>query len=270
MTWPSKSKESAAKRGTRRGQREGGMGLPGKEPQNAQTPPVRMIYPMWDYWDAYDLQSYAREHLPKIVFDLDGTLLDSRELAIEGHRAALSRMGLSDVSDEVLSSLNGPTSEQAMKILDIPVSRAPEFEAHMREIAKDMMFQKTRLFPGVADMLAKLEGKAALCLLSNGSPHYVAETANMTNIARYFDHIQGFVPGMTKARRLTIWKERYEPSRMMMIGDRASDIESAHDAGLLAVGVTYGAGSVEELTDADLLATSVEELRRICLAFCEI
>lgn len=233
-----------------------------------RVPPIRLEYHNWDDW--YDEMEQLRlGHLPMIIFDLDGTLLDSHDLSIESHRQVVKRLGLPPVSHDMLAALNGPTSEQAVQMLGLPVSRVPEFDAHMRDVDNVLVRQHARLFPGVPEMLDKLQGKATLALLTNGSPHYVEESANATGIKGFFDLIQGFVPGMGKAKRLRSWYERFLPAGMMMVGDRASDIDAAHEAGAIGVGVLYGAGSLPELSSAEMIARDMDELRRICLAFCE-
>ena len=58
---------------------------------------------------------------------------------------------------------------------------------------------------------------------------------------------------------------------IVMVGDRKFDVIGAHDRGLKAIGVTYGYGGREELTEAgaDYLVDNVEELRKILLQYNE-
>ena len=56
-----------------------------------------------------------------------------------------------------------------------------------------------------------------------------------------------------------------DPNQVAMIGDRYMDICGAKANGVLAIGVTYGYGSYEELIDADILVNSVSQLAQVLL-----
>ena len=53
-----------------------------------------------------------------------------------------------------------------------------------------------------------------------------------------------------------IAREKIHPQTAVMVGDRHHDIDAAHANGCLAIGVTYGYGSADELSHADLHCTS--------------
>ena len=210
----------------------------------------------------------ARAPRPLIVFDLDGTLLDSYELANEGHRRAIAALGLPPVSLAVLEALNGPSAEGACHILGLPLSRQAELEAAL-EAADDVLIPTwARLFPGVLSMLEVLTGRATLCLLTHGQPSYLHAVCAVTGMEGFFAERAGFTPGVSKAMRIREWAQRHGAPRALMVGDRPTDLDAAREAGAVAVGVTYGAGSAQEMAGADALAHDLAQVCEICLAFC--
>ena len=56
-----------------------------------------------------------------------------------------------------------------------------------------------------------------------------------------------------------------KPGESLMAGDRAGDIDGAHDAGVRAAGALYGYGSREELSRADYLCQTPDDIMRLAL-----
>lgn len=127
---------------------------------------------------------------------------------------------------------------------------------------------EARLFPGVPEMLGALTGKATLCLLTNGCQRYADQATRVTGITGAFAALQGFVPGVTKAMRIADWIARYAPLRVLVVGDRPTDVAAGREVGATTLGVLYGAGATQEMGCADYTARDVGEVLAICQAFC--
>lgn len=212
---------------------------------------------------------HARLRRPMIVFDLDGTLLDSYEMSIECHRRTIEVLGLPPVSRETLEALNGPTAEQECAMLGLPPQRLPELMAAMERVENEVVPARARLFPGALEMLFALQDQATLCLLTNGQPHYMRLVCELTGVGALFAERAGFTLGITKSMRIREWAQKHAALRAMMVGDRPTDIEAAHQAGAAALAVTYGSGTHAELVGADWIAADVETVCRLCTDFCE-
>jgi phosphoglycolate phosphatase-like HAD superfamily hydrolase len=215
-----------------------------------------------------DIQEYLHTQPPLIVFDLDGTLLDSAEMAVRCHIRVLAEMGLPPVSRDVLDSLNGPSVEEKCVMLGLPPERQDEMEAALVRAEAVLVPTQARLFPGVPDMLAALHGRAVLCLLTNGQPSYLRMVCEVTGIGAWFAEQAGYTRGITKAGRIRAWTEAHAAPRVLMVGDRPTDVASAHEAGALALGVTYGNGRPEQMHEADALAGDIGAVLRYCEQFC--
>jgi len=208
--------------------------------------------------------------LPLIVFDLDGTLVDSYEMALLCHARTIEAVGLPPVSRRVLESLNGPTIEEECRILGFPMERMGELEAAMTRVEVELAPVMARTFPGVPEMLASLQsGGAVLCVLTNGLPHYMKLVCGITGIDRYVTESAAYTPGVSKAARIRQWMEARGLPRALAVGDRPTDVDAGRMAGARTLAVTYGNGTAEQLAHADYLASTVAEAWRLCERFCE-
>ena len=207
-----------------------------------------------------------RAEKPLIVFDLDGTLLDSYELALRCHAFAIEAVGLPPVSLAVLESLNGPTIEEECAILGLPPERMSAYHEAIVRSEREVAPPLVRAFPGVPEMLSALEARATLCVLTNGLDSYLRMVCGLTGIARFFSESAAFAAGVPKAARIRRWLEARGMPPALAVGDRPSDVSAGREAGAGTLAVTYGNGEAAQLAHADALADTVDEVR----AYCEI
>ncbi len=202
-------------------------------------------------------------HVDLIVFDLDGTLIDSREDLANSANYVLNRLGLEELSVEILSSFIGDgvykLVERALDWQTSPgraypgsVDEAVElFRAHYAEHLVD----RTRLYPGVLETLNHFQGKKK-AVVTNKPFDFAMSILNNLGIVEHFDVVLGGdsttnrkpdpEPLEEVLTRLRILKER-----AVIVGDSPQDIEMARRAGLLSIAVTYGLGQREELIKAE-------------------
>jgi len=211
---------------------------------------------------------HAHSLLPMIVFDLDGTLLDSYEMAMANNARAVEAMGLPPASHALLESLNGPTLEEACAILGLPPERTGELEAAFTRVEAEHVPAMARTFPGVPEMLAFLQNQATLCLLTNSLPSYLEITCEATGIGKFFTERAASEFGVSKAMRIRQWMEERGLPRTLMVGDRPTDISAGREAGAWTLAVTFGCGEADQLAHADATASTVAEMWRRCERFC--
>jgi len=192
-----------------------------------------------------------------ILFDLDGTLVDSREAIRAALTHALLRVGLRYPPDCAIESLIGTS------LLDIFRDRfgivgeaAEEAIRHYREHYDEEAQAGTRVYDRVAETLDVLGAAGIGLFVATVKPSPIAEKVlRDMGLRHYFSGVAG--SSMDHARRdksdiIRHALQRYglQGGRALMVGDRAQDISGARQNGLYAVGVTYGFGSVEELAAA--------------------
>ena len=199
--------------------------------------------------------------VPVVVFDIDGTLLDSAAGIIAGFQHALRSVGFEPPSQAALRADLGPPVESIFTALGLPASRLVAAVEAYRAFYLGSGLQQSAPYPGVVELLHTLARA--------GVPMGVA-TAKRTNLARaILDHhrLLGFFAAVsgTEDDRLTktatlahalVELGRPAPARVAMVGDRASDVAAAVSCGVLPVGVSWGYGSPAELRAHDPVVLS--------------
>ena len=207
----------------------------------------------------------AKERPVLIVFDLDGTIADSAELARVLFRRVFALMGYGEISDELADSFNGPSADEVCRIMGIGPDRRPLYNQLIDEVETELVKTIGRMYPGMIEMLEALSRYAVLALLTNGAPVYCETCMNTFGLAPYISLHSGFASGVSKAQRMLQWAGELDARRIIVVGDRATDIDNARLAGAYAVGVTYGMGSEEELSGADVLCANACDVVRACM-----
>lgn len=199
-----------------------------------------------------------------IVFDLDGTLTDSCELGHYLFKEVFRRLGFGEISDELADSFNGPSSDEVCRIMGIE-DRKDEYNALIDEVETALVKSMGKIYPGVLEMLADLAPHAHLAILTNGSPMYCQTCIEEYGFAPYIGLRAGFASGMTKAMRIGMWERELGARRVIVVGDRSTDISNARAANAYAIGVTFGLGSREELAGADVLCDTAQQITEACM-----
>ena len=204
-----------------------------------------------------------------IVFDLDGTLTDSAHLGRVLFKRVFMEMGFGEISDALADSFNGPTADEVCRIMGIGPDRRAQYDRLIDEIEVELVHTIGRVYPGVHEMLADLSQRAHLAILTNGSAAYCAACVAHYGFAPYIELSAGYVAGVTKAARIGMWARALGAQRVIVVGDRRTDIDNARAAGAYAVGVTFGMGSREELSGADALCDTARQVTQACLRVIE-
>lgn len=186
------------------------------------------------------------------IFDLDGTLTDSKPGMVRCLRSALNAAGV--FSEGNLDWFIGPPIEFSMAKL-MPESGLEEREAVVRayrELYDISGWSENALYPGIAAVLAELQAQGMrLFVCTSKREKFALRVLQAFGIDGCFEAIyadRGDRPhSKSDLLRELIHARNLYSSRSVMIGDRRFDIEAAHENGLHAVAVTYGYGTLEEL-----------------------
>lgn len=216
-----------------------------------------------------------------VMFDLDGTLLDSAADLACAANCTLAELGLSQLSESLLAtfigkgmarlverSIAGCIDGQADAAL---VARAlPIFERHYeRESGR-----QTTVFPGVVEGLAALKAQALpLACVTNKAERFAAALLKTTGLAPYFDLIVG---GDTLERKkpdplpFTFACEQFgvAPAEALVVGDSENDVAGARAAGCAVVCVPYGYNEGRPIGNAgcDRVVESVLDAAKLVLS----
>jgi phosphoglycolate phosphatase-like HAD superfamily hydrolase len=208
--------------------------------------------------------------LRNLIFDIDGTLLDSRRDIAAAQLWTLRQLGVNRLQSEDIYPLIGcPLAETFAQLLPSDLhARIPEAVIWYRDYYRAHALDTTTLFPGVREGLAALyERGIRLATASTKSSGTSARVLKHFGVAQFFAQIQGNEDGfpfkpdpfiLNKIVREQGWNRK----ETMMVGDTDYDIEAGKRAGVLTCAVTYGSLSRPQLEpfQPDYLADSFSDL----------
>ncbi len=215
-----------------------------------------------------------------ILFDLDGTLVDSRAQLLQSFAEAFAATGLPQLADEKVLSVVGLSLPLACEKL---VGRGEAAERLMHYYRMNYARSRTQsgnaeppLYSGIPEIIATLSGRegAILGLATGKSRRGVDHSIEAYGWDGLFATIQTADDAPSKPHPAMILQAMAEtgaePSRTAMIGDTTYDIEMAVAAGVTAFGVAWGNHSVEALWQAGAseVLTTREGLGLTIDAFC--
>lgn len=210
-----------------------------------------------------------------ILFDLDGTLTDPMVGITSSVRYALSHFGIAVDNLRSLCPFIGPPLADSFREFygfseqEIAVA----VEKYREYFAARGIFQN-EIYPGIRELLSELKGAGRTIVLATSKPEeFAGRILGHFGIDGYFDFVgAASMDGRRSAKgdvvRHVLASRGIGPGDgAVMVGDRRYDITGAHDNGIPAVGVLYGYGSREELSEAgaDHLARDIGELRGLLL-----
>jgi len=184
------------------------------------------------------------------VFDLDGTLIDSKMDLVNSVNAMLRETGRAELPTNLIASYVGHGAPQ----LIASTLGAESTEGQRREALQIFLkhyelkkLEQTRPYSGVVEGLRALDGRP-MAVLSNKPAKLSAEILEGLGLAGYFHGVYGGDSFETKkpdpAGALSILRGfGVEPQEAAMVGDSDVDVRTARNTGMLAVGVTYGFGN---------------------------
>jgi phosphoglycolate phosphatase len=208
-----------------------------------------------------------------VFFDLDGTLTDSREGIIRCLRHALAAVGRSAPEDSVLERTIGLPLREVLAELTEDTGNglaALALQAYRERYRAVGMFEN-RLYPGVVECLAALQASGrSLYVVTAKVAQFAEQILEHFKIRPFISTVYGPDLSGESARKAPLIRralsgEGLDPRQVVMVGDRAEDIEGARSNGLRTIAVGWGYGSREELATAkpDLL---VEDAAGLCAA----
>lgn len=182
-----------------------------------------------------------------VIFDLDGTLLDTSRGIFNSVRWAEKKMGFEPIPDVRLREFVGPPPKSMyMKIYGVNEDVGLKAAQYHREYGRTKAIYEAKLYPGVDILLKTLKKEGYYLAVSTLKSQKIAEAVlENYNIAEYFDCIVGMDENETLTKCKTIQIAMCKCNVLedvLMIGDSQYDWDGAYEAGIDFMGVTYGFG----------------------------
>ncbi len=206
-----------------------------------------------------------------VLFDLDGTLVDSGIGVTNSVAHAMKKFGITPPPRQELFKFIGPPLVQSFReFCGFDEETTTLAIKYYREYYSEKGILECTLYEGVTELMNSLKEKGYKLALATSKPEiYATQVVENKGISLYLDYLAAATTDeKTRATKeavieyaLTLCEEK-DRRKILMVGDRHFDINGAKSFGLDSVGVTFGYGSYEELAKAgaDYIVNSMQEL----------
>ena len=188
-----------------------------------------------------------------ILFDLDGTLTDSKPGIVECIAYALEKENI-PYTQSILDKMVGPPFRVSMKEyfgLDMPmIEKLIEIYRGVYEVSG---YKNCKVFDGVREMLQTLKDAGKTLAVATSKPiKFTNLIMRDFDLGKYFDFVGGASSDASKEAKRDVVRmvldnlKVEDKSKVLMVGDRLYDIEGAHLEGIDCAAVLYGYGNREE------------------------
>lgn len=208
-----------------------------------------------------------------VLFDMDGTLMDSAEGITNSVTYALNKMGI-QVEDkkELLPFIGPPLVDSFKKYYGFTEDEADQAVVYYREYFGAGGLLENQVYEGIYKLLEHLKNQGKTLIVATSKPeNYTNIILDHFDLYKYFDVICGASLDASRRTKIAVIKYALEKagitdtSNAVMIGDRNFDIFGGQEVNMDTIGVLYGYGSLEELTEAGAthIAETVEDLYKL-------
>ena len=210
-----------------------------------------------------------------VIFDLDGTLIDSRLDLVHSVNAALRHIGRPELPDDVIASYVG---DGAPILIQRALGAEAADEALVRRgleffltYYREHKLDHTTVYAGIPEALAAIQSQGngvprKLAVLTNKPVNPSRAIVEALGLGQFFSQVYGGNSFSTKkpdpegARKL-LEENGLEPEQGAIVGDSHVDVQTGRNAGLWTVGVTYGFTTHTLQKEApDVLVDSADEV----------
>lgn len=197
-----------------------------------------------------------------ILFDLDGTLSNSKEGITKCAQYALHHFGIQEPDADKLEFFIGPPLTYTFEThYGMDKEKAVEATAKYRERYNVTGIFECHMYEGVEILLSHLKQKGYRIGMASSKPEESCRRIlEYFGILKYFDDVTGAtMDGRISSKAEVLAEalrriEEKERNQAVLIGDTRFDVEGAKEVGIPCIGITYGFGSREELEDAGAAA----------------
>jgi len=211
-----------------------------------------------------------------LIFDLDGTLIDSKLDLAHSVNATRAHLGLAPIDNECVYSYVGNGAQVLIRKALGPEYTDEQVEAALKYFLayyRQHMLDYTTLYPGVRECLDRLRGEGVqMAVLTNKPVRFSSDILRGLGVFDHFFRVYGGNSFEQKKPHPMGVEKLLEESgvpreRTLMVGDSGVDIRTARNAGIRACGVTYGFQPETFTEEApDFLVDTAVELAELVIA----
>lgn len=205
----------------------------------------------------------------QVIFDLDGTLLDTGRSIKTGVARTLAHFGLPVPPEAELAKYIGPPLHESFRqFCPFTGAQVEEAVAFYRDYYEKHCLFISELYPGIGHLVDALHGSGAMLLVATSKlERFAVQMLEHCGLGRYFACIAGSSTDGSRGKKAQVIRYALDRcgisdvSGAVMVGDRKYDILGAKALGMASIGLLHGYGSRAELQEAGadrLFATAAE------------
>ena len=211
-----------------------------------------------------------------VLFDLDGTLTNPEIGITSSVMYALEKFNIKVEDRKELHPFIGPPLSYSFQTYyGLSEEESEQAIKYYRERFSVKGLYENEVYPGVEKLLQQLkEGGKRLIIATSKPEEFTLKILEHFDLLKYFDYVAGATMDGSRGEKADVIRYAIEisgignKSEAIMIGDRKYDILGAKENGLNSMGVLFGFGDREELTEAgaDYIVENVKDIATVLLS----
>lgn len=207
-----------------------------------------------------------------VLFDFDGTLVDSSEGIFKSLIYAFQKDGKVSPDEATLRKFIGPPIYDSFKTLFGYADDKIDFMIEKyRERYRAVGYREVEVYAGIPELLRRLrENNFKIATASSKPTMFIKQILEEQGLLSYFDYLGGTQFDNISSDKTAILQNAMHtlgvtPEETVMVGDRLFDIRGAKGAGVPCIAVLYGFGSRAEFLEygADYIVESAKEIENL-------
>jgi phosphoglycolate phosphatase len=201
-----------------------------------------------------------------IIFDFDGTLVDSKEAVISAYNQLASKHGFLPMKADMIDELLEMSVLERCKALKFPIYKlpiyAPQLFKYYKEGIKDILF-----FPGIKETLEELKNRGyKLAVISSNEEENIRDFLNMQGID-YMDDVfcSSSLFGKDKVIKKFLKSFSLKANEVIYVGDEVRDVVACKKTGVKVIWAGWGYEHIEHVKkeSPDYMAHEPEDILSI-------
>lgn len=206
-----------------------------------------------------------------ILFDFDGTVVDTIKGTRDSALYALSKFGIDERNNTDLGKIfSGPPIKESFSKYNLTPEEIDKAAMYYRNYQAENTIECNSTYDGMKELLVELNNKGKKCYVVTAKLESTAKKIlKYLGLDEYFELVVGATTDGSRTKKNDILKyligqiDNFNSSEAVIIGDRPSDIKAGINNNIDSIGVLYGMDTIENLQDAKYLVNTPFEIMDI-------
>lgn len=204
-----------------------------------------------------------------IIFDLDGTLVDSEGLHFEAHHQALENFGIKITKDDYIQNGVSGGQRSFYEVMQMKYGKTVDVD-EVRKLKKEIygrLIEEIRMFDGVSEKLEELSKAYRLAIASTAHMEFIQKTLKHTGAEECFETLSSakdlqFGKPYPDVYFDSLKKLNLDARECVAVEDSHNGVEAAKNAGIKCIAIPNEFTKDQDLSRADIVIGNIKEINR--------